>query len=388
VFDPHETMTATTNDPKDPHSADKALTAGFNDIETVIAKTMEYLAVPSVVGHEQFFIDYLKKDFEAIGMQGVKHHGLLEIHGDKPHSAIVCAHIDRHGLISLGKGEYAYAAQFIREIKYGEANRASRRELEGLGKRFAGETVFAYDPKTNDHLGEGVIEVCHPLMMMGEALFFIQGMKAQRQGIPVAYARTAREQDGYIKGQIDNALSLGILYALYKNGFQGTTLFSCEEEIGKSWIHIAAWLKKTRIENKTLLVIDTSPFVDAAPIDQGMIILRNRDMSAKFNPALVGALKTRCGVMEIPFQVKDEVLLSKGKSVSQLGSTELGRLVQHTKKKWSGATVQIPTMMYHTSNETTSRLAIRNYFRFLKNILIDDPLPLGSKVKKKTRRPW
>lgn len=129
MFDPHDTMTATTNDPKDPHSADKALTAGFNDIETVIAKTMEYLAVPSVVGHEQFFIDYLKKDFEAIGMQGVKHHGLLEIHGDKPHAAIVCAHIDRHGLISLGKGEYAYAAQFIREIKYGEANRASRREL-------------------------------------------------------------------------------------------------------------------------------------------------------------------------------------------------------------------------------------------------------------------
>lgn len=371
-------------DQKDPH--DKALTAGFNDVEIIIAKTMEYLTIPSVVGHEQFFINYLKKDFEAIGISGVRHNGLLEIYGSRPNDAILCAQIDRHGLISLGKGEYAYAAQYIKEIKYGEPNRSSRKELEGLGKRFAGETVYAYDPKTNERLGEGVIEVCHPLMLMGEALFFIQGMKAARHDTPVAYARTAREQDGYIKGQIDNAISLGVVYALYKNGFQGTTLFSCEEEIGKSWVHLAAYLKKSDIDNKTLIVIDTSPFVDAKPIDEGMVILRNRDMSAKFNAALVGALKTRCGVMEIPFQVKDEVLLSKGRRVSQLGSTELGRLIQNTRKKWSGATVQVPTMMYHTSNETTSRLAIRNYFRFLKNILIDDPLPLHSKVSRRRRR--
>jgi putative aminopeptidase FrvX len=177
-----------------------------------------------------------------------------------------------------------------------------------------------------------------------------------------------------------------VIYALYKNGYQGTTLFSCEEEIGKSWVHLAAHLKASRMENKALLVIDTSPFTDAAPIDQGMIVLRNRDMSAKFNPALVGALKTRCSVLEIPYQVKDEVLLAKGKSVSQLGSTELGRLIQNTKKKWSGATVQVPTMMYHTSNETTSRAAIRNYYRFLKNILIDDPLPLASKERRRWQK--
>ena len=383
MFDPHETMKPTNSDHKDHPPHEKALTADFNEVEIIIAKTMEYLSVPSVVGHEQFFMDRLKKDFESLGLRTVKHPGLLEVHGDRPQDAIVCAHIDRHGLISLGKGEYAYAAQFTREIKYGEANRASRKELEGLGKRFAGETVFAYDPKTGRHLGEGVIEVCHPLMLMGEALFFIQGMKAQRQGIPVAYARTAREQDGYLKGQIDNAISLGVLYALYKNGYRGTTLFSCEEEIGKSWTHLATHLKKSRIETKTLIVIDTSPFTDADPIDKGVVVLRNRDMSAKFNPALVSAMKTRCEVLEIPFQVKDEILLAKGKAVSQLGSTELGRLVHSSKKKWNGATVQIPTMMYHTSNETTSRLAIRNYFHFLKNILIDDPLPLGWKAKKR-----
>jgi putative aminopeptidase FrvX len=375
-------MNSSSPDPKAPQAGEKGLTRGFNDVETIIAKTMEYLGIPSVVGHEQFFINYLRKDFEALGMTASRHPGILEINGNKPYSAIVCAHIDRHGLISLGKGEYAYAAQYIKEIKYGEANRSSRKELENLGKRFAGESVYAYDPQTGERLGEGIIEVCHPLMMMGEALFFIQGMKATKHDIPVAYARTAREQDGYLKGQIDNALSIGVIYALYRSGYQGTILFSCEEEIGKSWVHLAAHLKSAKMENKTLIVIDTSPFVDAEPIDRGMIVFRNRDMSAKFNPALVSALKTRCSVMEIPFQVKDEILLAKGKSVSQLGSTELGRLIQNTRKKWSGATVQVPTMMYHTSNETTSRLAIRNYYRFLKNILIDDPLPLASKGRR------
>ncbi len=364
-----------------PGAQEKILTTGFNDIETIIAKTMDYLSVPSVVGYEKNFMRYLQKDFEKIGMIAIHHNGLLEVHGSKPDSGIICAHIDRHGLISLGKGEYAYAAQYIKEIKYGETNRASRKELESLGKRFAGETVLAYDQNTGEKLGEGVIEVCHPLMLMGEALFYIQGMKTVRHDTPIAYARTTREQDGYLKGQIYNAISLGVIYALYKKGFQGTTLFSCEEEIGKSWIHLAAWLKKTRTENKTLLVIDTSPFTDAKPIDDGIVVFRNRDMSAKFNPALVTALKTRCSVMEIPFQVKDETLIAKGKKIHQLGSTELGRLIQNTRKRWSGATIQIPTMMYHTSNETTSRQAIHNYFHFLKNILIDYPLPLHSTVK-------
>jgi hypothetical protein len=74
--------------------------------------------------------------------------------------------------------------------------------------------------------------------------------------------------------------------------------------------------------------------------------------------------------------VKDETLLAKGKTVEQLGSTELGKLIKNTAGRWSGASVQIPTLMYHTSNETTSLAAIGNYYRFLSNILIQDPLPL------------
>jgi hypothetical protein len=106
-----------------------------------------------------------------------------------------------------------------------------------------------------------------------------------------------------------------------------------------------------------------------------MVIFRNRDVSETFNPALVTTYKERCQTLGIRFHCKDEYLLSMGKTVEQLGSTELGKLIKNTGGRWSGATVQIPTLMYHTSNETTSLDAVRNYFSFLKNILIDEPLP-------------
>ena len=67
-----------------------------------------------------------------------------------------------------------------------------------------------------------------------------------------------------------------------------------------------------------------------------------------------------------------EALLAKGKEIRQLGSTELGKLIAETGGRWSGATIQIPTVLYHTSNETTSRACIRNYYDLLANVLIED----------------
>jgi putative aminopeptidase FrvX len=348
----------------------------FNKVESIIAKTMEYLSIPSVVGSERFFLNYLYNDFSAMGLSVFKHPGLLEVHGDDPGSAILCAHIDRHGLVSLGNGEYVYAAQYIREIKYGEENKASQKELKNITGRFDGETVFAYDPDTGQKLGSGVIETCENCILNGDAIFHVRGMDVAGLNIPLAYARTAKEENGRIKGQIDNAISLGVIHQLFANGFQGTVLLSTEEEIGKSWTHVAAWLESHNVNTRALLVIDTSPYVDPEPIETGRVILRNRDMSETFNPALVKELKERCEDMELPFQFKDEMLLASGKVIEQLGSTELGRVIQKTNRRWSGATVQIPTLAYHTSNETTTREAIKNYYTLLHNILIQDPLDM------------
>jgi len=340
--------------------------------DSIIAKTIDYISIPSVVGHEGFFMRHLAREFSGLGFSVETGEGILAVKGKEPASAIICAHIDRHGLISLGNGEYAYAAQYVKEIKYGQNNRASQTELESISRRFTGEKVYAYDPDTSERLGDGMIESCKPFMAGGDSIFYVLGMPHAELGMPVAYARTAAQEGDYLKGQIDNAISLGVVHTLCKNGFSGTLLLTTEEEIGKSAKHLARWLDKEEIESKELIILDTSPYKGSEVVDKGTVVLRNRDKSESFNKELVDRLKARCDALNIPYQVKDEMLLAQGKEVRQLGSTELGKLIAETKGRWSGATIQIPTVLYHTSNETTSCSCIENYYRLLANIVFED----------------
>ncbi len=347
--------------------------------DNIISKTIEYLSVPAVVGFEQLFLNHLREDFTKLGLSAFLLDGLLVVSGKNPGSSIICAHVDRHGLISLGNGEYAYAAQYIKEIKYGENNRSSYAALESISERFADEIVFAYHPETGQKLGEGRIETCPSCMENGDSIFYVHDMPHIASNTPLAYGRTAREEDGHIKGQIDNAMSLGVVYELFANGFDGTALLTTEEEIGKSWLHIVSYLEEHNIESDKLLVLDTSPYNNnPEPIEEGMVIFRNRDKSEHFNPELVSKLIDRCKKIKLPFQVKDEYILGLGRTPDELGSTELGRLIQGAEGRWSGATIQIPTRAYHTSNEMTTRKSIENYYAFLHNILIEDKLAATS----------
>jgi putative aminopeptidase FrvX len=192
--------------------------------------------------------------------------------------------------------------------------------------------------------------------------------------IPLAYARSARSNGKLLKGQIDNVVSLGVIYVLFQNGYQGTALLSSEEEIGKSWIHITKWLEQNNKDSQNIYVIDTSPYRETDQVNNNMIVLRNRDKSDIFNAKLVSKIKMRCAFLNIPFQVKDEYFMEQGLDVPDLGSTELGRIIQNTKGRWSGATVQIPTIEYHTSYETTSRGCINSFYALLQNILVNDPI--------------
>lgn len=339
--------------------------------ETIAQKTIEYLSVPSVVGHEWYFLRYLEYDFEKLGLDVEMQGAAIEVSGKDPLSHIVTAHADRHGLISLGKGEYAYAAQYIKEIKYGENNETSIETLNQISKRFMNEDVFAYDPQDGTILDAGAIESCLPCMSNGDSIFWVHGMTNQPVDIPVAYARTARTEGPYLKGQIDNAISLAVIHALFQNGFQGTALITTEEEIGYSWKHIAEWLEQNDIETNRLIVLDTSPFKDSEPVKDGQIIFRTRDKSGEFNKQLVEELTRLCKNMDFSYQIKDQKLLAGGSDIKDLGSTELGKLILQTDNRWTGATVQIPTLEYHTSNETTSALCIENFYAFLHKLLIE-----------------
>jgi putative aminopeptidase FrvX len=342
--------------------------------ETVVLKTIEYLAVPSVVGHEQHFLRFLEEDFKNLGLSVKKHDGLLEISGAKPQSNIICAHVDRHGLISMGDGQYGYAAQYVRRHKYNEESKYVDKTLEAISARFDDEIVFAYNPETGEKMGEGIIKRCTPCMEEGNSYFSVDGMEVVPKDIPLAYARSARSNGKLLKGQIDNVVSLGVIYVLFQNGYQGTALLSCEEEIGKSWIHITNWLQKQKIETKNLFILDTSPYRETDQVNNNMVVLRNRDKSGIFNADLTNKIKMRCAFLHLPFQVKDEYFMDKGLDIPDLGSTELGKIVLNSENRWSGATIQIPTIEYHTSYETTTRGCIESYYALLQNILVNDPI--------------
>ncbi len=342
---------------------------------TVVHKTVEYLSVPSVVGHERHFLNYLADDFKKLGLITKRHTGVLEVRGaPEPNGLIISAHIDRHGLISNGDGHYAYAAEYVKEEKYGEANTTSHKIIKAISDRFIDEKVYAYDPKTGDRLGEGTIEQCVPAVDHIDSIFTINGMRDMPIDTPIAYARGSQHDEKKLVGQIDNVVSLGIIYTLFQNGFKGTALFTCEEEIGKSWVHMRRWLKRNKVESQNLIILDTSPYREAAPVEGNMVVLRNRDKSAEFNKDLVEKIKQRATELLIPFQFKDEYFLSMGLKTEDLGSTELGRIVHHSGGRWNGATIQIPTIEYHTSYETTSRGCIESFYGLLHNILVLKPL--------------
>lgn len=343
--------------------------------ETVALKTVEYLSVPSVVGHETPFINYLMKDFKRLGLKVKRIEGGLAVFGDRPESNIITAHIDRHGLISLGEGRYAYAAQKIKSEKYSENSPSTSNMLHAISERFDNEFVFAYCSETGEKLGGGVIMDCKDAFSEGDqAIFHIRGMKEMEPNTPIAYARGTVSTSLELKGQIDNVLSLGIIYTLFQNGYQGTALLCTEEEIGKSWIHLENWLNENKAGEQNLLVLDTSPYREDTPVDNGWIVFRNRDKSASFNVQLVQKIKQRADELGLTYQVKDEYFHSLGLEIKDLGSTELGRLVMETDGRLNGATIQIPTTEYHTSYETTSRICIESFYALLHDLLIKDPL--------------
>lgn len=341
-------------------------------LKSIINKTIDYLAIPAVVGHEQPFIDFLKHDFQPLDVKIKTYDGLIAIEGKNPSSHYISAHIDRHGLISLGDGEYFYAAQYIKEIKYGESNIGATEILKSAANNFVGEHVYAYDPETGTALTHGTISKHSPSRELGDGLFYIHNMRDMPLDTPIAYAQMPKADHHKLSGQIDNTLSVAVIHELFKNGYQGTALLTIEEEIGYSWLHISRYFENNAIETDRLLVLDTSPYGDADRkiIDDGTVVLRTRDKSELFNADYTNEIAKICEDLNIPYHIKDQFLRDRGHETHQLGSTELGKLIMNTDKRWSGTTLQCPTTDYHTSHETTSFKAINHYYKILDKILI------------------
>jgi putative aminopeptidase FrvX len=331
----------------------------FLDLLAALVRT------PSVVGSEEPFFRVLQRELELHGVSVRRYQGILEAYGGRPESLIVSAHVDRHGVVASGPGEFQYAAYVARAQGDLDGNSISEQMAETIGGRFAGARVEAYDPWHGGYLGQGEILSSFRCEKRNNVIFEIPALLGLRPGTPVAYLEHLDVREDCIAAQLDNVLTVALAVDMFRRGYQGTVLFTAEEEAGRSWRYILAWLRRHEKTTQRLLVFDTSPYQDAEAANAQEIVLRRKDANATFAEPLVAELTEICDRLEITHTYKDafvdnlnEIRASEGLPPRSLGRTELGRVVVATNGEVNGATLQIPTIGYHTSQETASLSAV------------------------------
>ena len=244
--------------------------------------------------------------------------------------------------------------------------------LGSIADRFCGQRVQAHLPYTGTYQGQGSIMRSYVCPQRRNLIFELDGLESLQPGTPVSFLDRLKVADGYLSAQLDNVLSVAMLIHLFRQGFQGTALFTAQEEAGRSWRYALAWFQRHHLWTDRLLVIDTSPYPSREAADAQDVVLRRKDANGDFSAALTDELVSLCERNGIRFSFKDayvEALNANRSKPLSLGRTELGRLVAATQGRISGTTLQIPTTGYHTTSETTSLRSVRSALRLLTSFL-------------------
>jgi len=331
----------------------------------------QLIRVPSVVGAEHSFFMFLKRELEELELDVEYYDGLLVAKGNNPPSGYISAHVDRHGLICTGHNEFQYAAFIAKNQADLQGTSNSEQMLKNFTTRFVDQKVQAYLPYSGSYLGIGIIEDAFLCQRRNNIIFKVAGFDHLLPSTPIAFMDKLTIEDNLVSAQLDNVLSVAIILYLYHLGYQGTAFFSASEEAGRSWRFILEWFRRFDKTTDELLVLDTSPYPTLEDIANLDIVLRNRDENGHFRSPLKAAIKKIILNKKIKYHFKDAYLKNKmmqeGITQGSIGVTELGRLI-HATKTIQGTTLQIPTIGYHTANETTYKKSIDAMIEILKSL--------------------
>jgi putative aminopeptidase FrvX len=333
----------------------------------------QLIRVPSVVGAEHPFFMFVKRELEEIGVAVEYYDGVLVAKGDEPACGYISAHADRHGLICTGHNEFQYAAYIAKNRADLTGASNSEQLLHNFTSRFVDEKVQAYQPYSGTYLGLGVIKEAFLCERRNNIIFKVEGFDFLFPSTPIAFMDRLDFKDDLISAQLDNVISVALIIYMYHIGYRGTAFFTASEEAGKSWRFLLEWFRRFDISTNELLVLDTSPYSSLHDIHQLDIVLRNRDSNAVFRSPLKNRMKKIAMEENIKYHFKDTYLKNKmaqNGTKGSLGTTELGRIIHATKGAIQGATLQIPTIGYHTVNETTSVKAVESMITILKRLYI------------------
>lgn len=334
---------------------------------------------PSVVGSEHAFFRYLQREMEETHAKVTLYEGLLVASGNRPDHMHISAHVDRHGLICTGPNEFQYAAFVAQNRGDLLGDSVSEQTYQTISERFHERPVQAYVPWSGTYLGKGTIKRSYLCERRGNLVFEVEGLDHVLPGTPVAYQDRLTISDGRAAAQLDNVLSAAMMVYLFRHGFEGTALFTAQEEAGRSWRFLLEYFHRYGIATKELLVLDTSPFADVQAADSQQVVLRRRDANSAFNPEMVRRLEAACDKYSVRYGYKDEYIarqnvtrVAEGKSPSSLGSTELGRVASASSGTIQGATLQLPTTGYHTPEESAALSSIEAMLDVLCEVTLEE----------------
>jgi len=330
---------------------------------------------PAVVGAEDSFFRVVRRELEEVDVDLQCYKGVLVAKGSDPDSLYLSSHVDRHGLVCTGPNEFQYAA--FTATNQGEltGDSVSEQMIETIQDRFHGQRVQAHIPYIGTYLGQGTITNSFVCPHRRNLLFEVEGLEQLQPGTPVSFLDRLSISDGFISAQLDNVVSVAVMIYLFRRGFQGTAMFTAEEEAGRSWRYALAWFQREQKTTQRLLVLDTSPYPTTEAAGAQDVVLRRKDAGGMFCPKMTGELQRRCSDLGISFSHKDayvEELNKQREKPLSLGRTELGRLIVATEGQISGTTLQIPTTGYHTANETASISSVNAVLRLLESFLPGD----------------
>ena len=336
----------------------------------------QLIRVPCVVGAEHPFFMALKRELEDLSISVEYYDGVLVAKGSQPESGYISAHADRHGLICTGHNEFQYAAFIAKNQADLRGNSNSEQLLKNFEMRFKDQKVQAYDPWSGAYLGLGTISDAFLCDRRHNIIFKVEGFDYLFPGTPIAFMdKLIIGNDGHISAQLDNVVSVALILYLYHLGYQGTAFFTASEEAGKSWRFLLEYFRRFDLNTKELLVLDTSPYSRKEDIHALEIVLRNRDENSKFKSTLKNRIKKIAIENRINYHFKDaylkNIMLQEGKKGS-LGVTELGRLIDATKGELQGATLQLPTIGYHTVEETTTTKSVDAMVKVLSELYLTE----------------
>ena len=335
----------------------------------------QLIRIPSVVGAEHPFFMFVKRELEEIGVNVEYYDGVLVATGEKPESGYMSSHADRHGLICTGHNEFQYAAFIAKNRADLTGTSNSEQLLYNFSSRFVNEKVQAYEPWSGTYLGMGEIKETYLCERRNNIIFKVDGFEYLFPGTPIAFMDKLEFKDDLISAQLDNVISVAIMIYMYHLGYKGTAFFTASEEAGKSWRFLLEYFRRFDIKTNELLVLDTSPYASLEDMQNLDVILRHRDENAVFKSPLKNTIKKIAIQEGIKYHFKDaylkNIMKQTGKKGS-LGTTELGRIIHATKGEIQGTTLQLPTIGYHTVNETTSIKSVESMIIILSKLYIEN----------------